>query len=125
MKWENLIKQVCPYCENSLVDREGEMRCVACIFHIEYVRYHAISKHRTTVNEHTPKMKWQNVVDSLCPICGLKLRDIEGKQGMMRCVDAHCTFKISNDMLHAILQDPNHPANRYYAIEKSINQNTL
>lgn len=118
MKWENLNSEACPYCDNKLVDRDGEMRCVSCTFHIDKVRYTAIRKHRSQLTDGSPKMKWQNVVDMLCPICASNLRDSEGKNGMQRCSNAHCTFKISDDMLGAILKDPNHPANRYHEVEQ-------
>lgn len=118
MNWDNLKTQNCPYCGNHLVDTGPEMKCKHCKFHIDHVKCAAIVKSRSGEGE--SKMKWQNIIEEKCPICGEMLREGEGHHEKLRCTDGRCTFKISNAMLRQILDDPTHPANRFYELDQEV-----
>lgn len=118
MNWENLKTQSCPYCGYHLEDTGFEMACLHCTFHIEHGKYDSIRENRGSNGD--IKMKWQNIIEEKCPMCGERLREGEGRHEKLRCTDASCTFKISNSMLRQILDDPTHPANRFYELDKQV-----
>lgn len=112
MNWENLNTQECPFCSKKIEDREGEMRCTKCSFHIEYRRYHQIRAVRSK-NGQVIRMKWQYLKQGKCPMCEDLLKDSIGKYSVLRCINQDCPFKIREDALAAMLADSSHPVNKY------------
>lgn len=116
MKWENLTKFICPHCENPLQksSRDDAIHCTECLFFITYQRYQAILLHRSQKPDFVVKMKWQNIIDNVCPVCESRMRDQEGSFDIHRCSNANCSFKIREDSLQAILANKTHVAWRFY-----------
>lgn len=115
MKWENLRKQCCPYCSNPLIKNAdtGEVECSRCTFRIEKHRLRSIAEHRAyPEKEGVISIKWQYLKTGKCPLCTKDLYP-DKTFSLMRCIDANCTFKIREDRMQIILDDPNHPANRF------------
>lgn len=113
MKWENLKDFNCPHCGKPLENREGEIACTNCFFHISKDRFKAILMHRGQSPIAIQKMKWQNLHDHRCPMDGNRLHE-GGSLEMLKCMSAECTFVIRIDSLKRILEDESHPANRFY-----------
>lgn len=62
-------------------------------------------------------MKWQNLHDNNCPICEKPLNDDKLK----RCSDPDCKFAISEYKFKFILNDPDHPANKFFWKRNIVN----
>ncbi len=58
-------------------------------------------------------MKWQNLRDGRCPVCGNILKDGVGPYMILVCTSSECTFRIREDNLLEILRNKNHAANLY------------
>ena len=115
MNWENLKKNMCPYCESFLIfDDDNEINCTECRFHISPQRFKAILANRTNPEKAVYKLHWQNLREGRCPRCGDELRDSIGKYEISECMkNPECPFKIRNDKMDAILADPLHPAHQF------------
>ena len=114
MKWENLKKNICPHCENFLIfDDDNEINCTGCRFHISPQRFKAILANRADPTNATYKLKWQYLRAGRCPRCQSNLRDSIGAYEVSECVNSKCTFKIRNDKMEEILQDPCHPCRQF------------
>lgn len=114
MNWQNLSDQKCPHCGEHLEDRNREMRCTSCLFHVEYKKYHQIrAVQQKLEGRERVVMRWQDLKNGKCPMCGGFVKDSTGKYNMTVCNDAMCPFKIRDDDLERILQNPEHPINKY------------
>ena len=103
---------------------DGMIRCSMCTFKIDEDRFHAIQAHRSHPERATVKIKWQNIRDDKCPMCGDSIRPtLLGHLALLRCVSSDCTFKIREERLNEILADPQHPANTFYNLNKNTNEN--
>lgn len=117
MKWENLKNFTCPHCSEKLhhVIEKAVIVCTACTFNIEEGRFEAIRAHRSNPERATIRLRWQNIREDRCPMCGERIRPtFIGQLALMRCSSAQCTFKIREDRLEQILTDEHHPANTFY-----------
>ena len=117
MEWKNLKYFRCPHCGEKLVEDVGKewIRCTSCTFVIASTRCKEITIHRSYPEKTIIKMRWQNIKDDHCPVCGSNLyQNMEGKFDILKCVQATCTFKIRTDKLEEILADEMHPANVYH-----------
>lgn len=116
MKWENLKSNHCPFCGEYIVrDELGlNMKCTYCRFVIEIERFNLIALHRGKPEQDHKKMKWQNLHDNKCPLCDQELMEELSRYEIVRCVNLTCDFRIRQDNLNRILQDPNHSANIFH-----------
>jgi len=122
MNWENLRQFRCPYCGHALEKGPASIRCTHCHFRIEPERFKSIAENRRQNPTNNIKIKWQNLVSGLCPICGSMLRPNEEKKlRFQKCINYDCTFKISDNRFGEILNDPNHAANIFYQQEHETN----
>jgi len=114
MIWENLKKNLCPYCESFLMfDGDKEINCTSCRFHIDPARFKSMVEHQSTVKK-IVKLRWQNLRIGRCPECGSDLKDGVGQFEISVCVrQPECTFKIRQDKYMAILADPMHPVHHF------------
>lgn len=113
MKWENLLKNKCPYDHAALdFSREGVVLCTKCRFSATIARFNSLRRHRSNAKTEK-KNKWQNLHEGRCPSCGAKLfpeRDTNTGLTMFKCVGS-CDFIISARRVQEILADPDHSAN--------------
>lgn len=127
MNWNNLKDFNCPYpyCEEKLKNgmRDGVacVDCTECHFSMSYEKYKGILQHRSNERGEIIKVKWQNLRDGLCPVCGKYLiDDSKGTYSIITCIDSDCSFHIREDSLHTILGDADHPANRCFRSNNKI-----
>jgi len=118
MLWENLKDYKCPFCSDRLFETEDalEYECVSCYFHIDKHRFKSIAKHRAQPRSADRPYKrnyWQNLRNGRCPTCNNLLRQAVGPYEIMECYAEDCTFKMREDRIQIILNDPNHSCNRY------------
>lgn len=115
MKWQNIRQFRCPYDNEALVRRrDGSIKCTVCYFHIESKRFNEIMEHRASPQKNgITRLKWQYLREGKCPACAHDLISGNGPYEISKCVSADCTFHIREDRMQEILQDPNHPANRF------------
>lgn len=118
MNWENLNDNRCPHCGAELKDNVLEFKCMKCTFIIDSDRKEQIQKHRAHPGGNTVKIKWQNLRDERCPICGGNLNYGIGPFEILACMKDGCTFKIRYDRLAEILNDAEHSCNKFYDREK-------
>jgi len=105
LNWENLKRMLCPYCEEPLTE-EDEIKCTECFFHIEKRKFKDIASRNM--------FKWQNIHQDKCPVDGYDLVRAEGTYETLRCSNiVNCSFRIREDRLKQILEDPTHAANRF------------
>lgn len=117
MIWERLHEMKCPHCDGDLFDHgEGSDRygCRHCTFFITKDRFEVITKHRRPNPGEVKKMKWQNLNEMKCPLCGEILAQEARATVVYRCTDGACAFGISEEKITMILADKNHPANRFF-----------
>jgi DNA-directed RNA polymerase subunit RPC12/RpoP len=115
MNWENLRQFRCPYCGHDLLKETDKIKCTHCHFRIEPERFKSISENRRQNPTTNIKIKWQNLINGLCPICASMLRpNEEGKLRFQKCINFDCTFKITDSRYGEILNDEMHPANIFY-----------
>lgn len=116
MIWEKLLTMQCPYekCGKGLAQRDGEIQCTECYFHMDHSKYKGIVHHRLMpTTEHT-RLKWQNVIDHKCPICGDNIQSNEKSMGRFVCVGRGCHFSISEKKLVGIINDTDHVAYKFH-----------
>lgn len=116
MYWENLKKNLCPFCENRLNrSDDGSMySCSACIFTIQKSRFESIVVHRAFPDKEVRhKFHWENLVESRCIICNEPLVDKKNRDGTVGC-SGDCPFIISRAKMQSFLDDPDHPCNVFY-----------
>lgn len=114
MKWENLGSFCCPHCGEKL-KMEDEVQCTRCTFRITIDRFKSIAAHRAHPERAVTKMKWQYLIDDRCPVCASNLMpNVEGRYAFMKCISSECTFRIREDKISEIKNDPAHPANVFY-----------
>jgi len=118
MNWENLRQFRCPYCGYDLQKGKEDVSCTNCFFRIEPERFKSIAENRRQNPTNQVKIKWQNLIEARCPICGdmLKPND-EGKMFFQKCINHECTFRISDSRIGEILNDQKHPANIFYKLK--------
>lgn len=110
MNWKNLHEGRCPYCSNTLEERDGQMKCVQCRFSMTLEKYDNMR-----IGAPRP-LKWQNLRDGKCPQCSSFLKEAEDKTRLVRCVKAPtCPFKIGEERLREIITNKGHSAHRYDA----------
>lgn len=123
MDWSKLRTVDCPYCGAHLKLCKDFLQCTSCIFTISEQRFLQIRAHRSGVNPSGLRMKWQNILEDHCPVCGDMLTpDLKGLQEFMRCIDADCAFHISCERIREIIDDKNHVAHRFYKINEGSRQ---
>ena len=117
MIWKNLKENKCPfpYCQNDISFDYGlqEIICTVCSFHIDIKRGKDIAEARQlpTRPEHIKHNNWQNLHEGKCPACKSWLRQ---EFELHVCINSECPFKIREDRLQQILNDPCHSANLFY-----------
>jgi DNA-directed RNA polymerase subunit RPC12/RpoP len=115
MQWENLRQFRCPYCGHDLQKGKDAIKCTRCHFSIEQERFKSIAENRRQNPTNQIKIKWQNLIEARCPICGNMLKpNEESKVFFQKCISYDCTFKISDSRIGEILNDPKHAANIFY-----------
>lgn len=115
MDWSKLRTVDCPYCGAHLELGKDFLQCTSCLFTISEQRFVQIRAHRSGVNESKIKMKWQNILEDHCPVCGDMLTpDTKGQLDYMKCIDSACAFHISSARIKEIVEDKNHVAYRFY-----------
>lgn len=118
MQWHNLRTGQCPFCAAKLIHNKQTniVDCSECRFTIDYERMRSIAAHRSKTDKPIARLKWQNVHDDKCPACGEELiPNSEGKLAFLKCMNAECTFKISEEAVNTILADERHPCNIFQA----------
>lgn len=121
MHWENLKDLRCPHCSEKLQKEmiDDVVRCTVCTFSIEEKRFSAIKAHRSNPERATVKLKWQNIREDKCPMCGDSIRPtLLGHLAILRCSSSVCTFIIRESTLEEILANENHPVNTFYKQHK-------
>lgn len=115
MNWEYLKDNKCPHCGENLRENILEFKCIKCTFVIDSDRKMAIQQHRGNPRiGNIVKIKWQNLKEEKCPICGDNLNYGVGVFEVLVCLNTNCSFKIRHDRFVEILNDPTHPCNRFF-----------
>lgn len=115
MNWLLLKEFRCPHCERALEHRDTIVGCTFCAFEMSVPQFkkRLLGLDRGQQGVQGPTWKWQNLHKEHCPMCGKSLIEGQG-YGVLRCIDqVNCPFRITEDRLRDILNDPNHSANRY------------
>lgn len=120
MNWENLQTNSCPYAycggELVLVEDEALVCCMQCKFYIPESKFNSIKAHRSQSGTPAVRLKWQNLHEKRCPICGALLRKAIGMHHMLECGDVKkCSFRIGEKRAQEIMDDPTHSANIFRA----------
>ncbi len=114
MNWDNLHKKECPYCNEELIKKVMDMKCIQCKFNMTIDRFNNMTQkfYGREASDEVKKLKWQNIKNSQCPECDNYLYQKHGI-GLLYCIDLKCDFKISEGKIKEILNDEEHPINRF------------
>lgn len=127
MNWRNLATRNCPHCGNKLGDKpeeDGLIHCIQCRFSLSEEKLRSMTIHRSKDFVPKVKMKWQNLHECRCPVCGQFLKDGNGIYNVLVCMSSTCDFRIREDRMEEILKDPGHVANLFYQkLDEEIDRN--